>query len=147
MEPEVIGVDEGVAVDMGAQPVMLGGEEGVIVQYDSVYSSGTESFQMDPGFGSSLLVTFIFGLLGLAAIIASIVLWIYILVDVIRRTDIKENKLLWVLLLLFISPVGMIVYGFVENRKKLAWWSIASLLSLPVLLVLYMIFVAIVGSM
>lgn len=145
MEPEVIGTDS-MAIEIGAEPVMLGGQEGTM-QYEMVDSYGTGTLQMDPGFGTSLVATFIFGLLGFVAVVAYIVLWVYILVDVVRRTDLKESKLLWVLLLLFISPIGMVVYGFVENRKKLAWWSIALFLSVPVLLVLYMIVVAISSSM
>ncbi len=91
------------------------------------------------GAGMFVGLNILFGLLGIVAIIGSIVMFLYILIDVIRRSDLKESKLLWILLLLFISPVGMVVYGFVENRKKLAWWSLGFMLLLPAVLALYAI--------
>lgn len=44
------------------------------------------------------------------------------------RKDLKENRWLWIVLLLFTGYLGMVIYFFVENRKKLGWASIIVLL-------------------
>lgn len=82
-------------------------------------------------------VSILLAVLGIAIVVLYLVLWIYILVDAIRRHDLKESKLLWIVLLLFVGPIGMIVYGFVEGKRKLGWWSVVATLGIPVILVLY----------
>jgi len=77
------------------------------------------------------------GLLIIFAFMASIVLWVCIFSSVIRRTDLKESKLLWVLLLWCIAPVGMIAYGIVENRKYFTWLSLGVMAVVPVAFVVY----------
>ena len=53
-----------------------------------------------------------------------IVFWFVALVGALSRKDLKENRLLWVIILLIGGPIGMIIYFFIENRKKLAWVSL-----------------------
>ena len=38
---------------------------------------------------------------------------------------IKNSKVLWILLLIFVAPIGIIAYGFAENRKWLGWVGVA----------------------
>lgn len=100
-------------------------------------SGGIELSPAPAGAGVFVAINILVALLGILSILGSIVMWIYILVDIIRRQDLKESKLLWILLLLFISPLGMVIYGFVENRKKLAWWSLGFMALLPIIMVVY----------
>ncbi|GEM_PF-3124076 len=81
----------------------------------------------------------VLGLIGVLVMVLYLVLWIYMIVDVIRRDDLKESKLLWIVLFLFIAPVGMVAYGFVEGKKKLGWLSLAPIIVFPLLLSLYAI--------
>ena len=53
----------------------------------------------------------------IATIVTSIILWVKAIYGALTRTDLKENRWLWVALLLFFAPIGMVVYFFVENRK------------------------------
>lgn len=69
-----------------------------------------------------------------------VVFWFMALVGALTRKDLKENRLLWVIILLIGGPIGMIIYFFIENRKKLAWTS----LILGILLVLFMFLLPII---
>jgi sorbitol-specific phosphotransferase system component IIC len=77
------------------------------------------------------------GFLGIAAVLGMMIIWIYGFIDVIRRNDLKEHKLLWILLMLFAGSIGTLMYGFMEERKKLAYYTIAAYVAFPVLLVLF----------
>lgn len=57
-----------------------------------------------------------------------LVFWIIALMGAAGRKDLKENRWLWVALLLFTGYLGMVIYFFVENRKKLGWASVIILL-------------------
>jgi hypothetical protein len=137
MEPDVQQTD---LIDLGFTAAT--NEEAVLY----TNTGGIELGAAPANAGLFMGLNILLGLLGIISIVGSLVMFLYILIDVIRRTDLKENKLLWVLLLLFISPVGMLVYGFVENRKKLAWWSLGFMLLLPVVMAVYAVvsFVAVV---
>jgi hypothetical protein len=71
--------------------------------------------------------------------IAAFVFWLIALIQTIARHDLKNSKVLWILLLIFVAPIGIIAYGFAENRKWLGWVGIA----LIVLCILYPIIMAI----
>ena len=74
------------------------------------------------------------------AIVAILALWITMVIQIIKRKDLKEQKVLWVLLLLFAGPIGMIAYPFVEHQKKLGIITIIAY-SIPiVVMILYAIF-------
>lgn len=55
----------------------------------------------------------------LAAVVTSVVLWVMAIYGAFTRIDLKENKWLWIAMLLFFGPIGMIAYFFVENKKRL----------------------------
>ena len=54
-----------------------------------------------------------------AIVVTSTVLWVMAIYGAFTRTDLKENRWLWVVLLLFFAPIGIVAYFFVENRKRL----------------------------
>jgi hypothetical protein len=60
--------------------------------------------------------------------IAIFVFWLIALIGAINRKDLRNSRVLWILLIIFVGPIGMIVYFFMENRKKLGVASIVVLL-------------------
>lgn len=77
--------------------------------------------------GGIMLFSIVFGLLQLimvAAGIALLVLWVWMLIDVIQRDDKdfpnKDNsneKLMWLLIILFTSYIGGAIYYYLVYRK------------------------------
>lgn len=123
-----------------SQPVSAVSNGSLGVSNTGSLSGGDFSVQ-DPSVIIILLriMSILVSIIGLVAVLASVVTWVMALVQVIKRQDLKEHKLLWVALLLFIGPVGVIAYSFVENRKKLGYYAIAAYVAFPVILVLYAI--------
>ena len=68
-----------------------------------------------------------------------IIPWVLAIFQVIRRDDLKESKLLWIILLFIVGPIGVLMYAFMEDRKKLGYVSLAFYIGLPVILVLFAI--------
>lgn len=63
----------------------------------------------------SLLVMLAGGLVSLLAF----VFWLWMLVECVRRKDMTDNqKLVWVLVLVFVSCIGSIVYFFASDRSR-----------------------------
>ena len=91
----------------------------------------------------SNIISIILGLVGVVSVIGSFVVWVYAIVDLIKREETKESKLLWAVLIIFIQPLGHIFYFFMEDRKKWGIWSVI----FPVALVLSLIFFAIAQFM
>lgn len=60
----------------------------------------------------------ILGILNIVAVIALVVLWIMARYGAITRKDLKNSRAVWILLLIFLAPIGTIAYFFSENRKK-----------------------------
>ena len=69
----------------------------------------------------AIIVLFFFALI-LIASIGSLVFWIWMLVDCVRR-DYKKNdeKLIWVLIIVFAQIIGAIIYYFVIKLKDKKW--------------------------
>ncbi|PIN77998.1 hypothetical protein COV15_00650 [Candidatus Woesearchaeota archaeon CG10_big_fil_rev_8_21_14_0_10_34_12] len=68
---------------------------------------------------SLMFVPFMFVFVLLAVAIAVFVFWIVMLVDALqRRFKGKNEKLLWVLVLIFASWIGAIIYYFLVYNKK-----------------------------
>ena len=61
-------------------------------------------------------------LLMMAVLIAGIILWIFMLIDLIKRPseafNSENEKLLWVFVLLFGSYIGAIIYYFLVYKKQ-----------------------------
>jgi hypothetical protein len=83
-----------------------------------------------------MLLPIIIAAIGLLTLI---VLSILAVVQVVIRKDLQESKVLWILLLLFITPVGMIAYFFTEKRKGLGILSVIALVMIFLALPLYAI--------
>ena len=65
----------------------------------------------------AIIVLFFFALIFLL-IIGSFVFWIWMLVDCARRDYKKsDEKLIWVLIIVFAQIIGAIIYYFVIKRK------------------------------
>jgi hypothetical protein len=55
------------------------------------------------------------GILALACLAA----WIWALVDILKNEFIGPNKLVWLLLVIFLPLVGVICYYFIGTKQKL----------------------------
>jgi len=71
---------------------------------------------------SGMLLLFPLILMIIALVILSIIFWIFMLVDSVKRKY-KENndKIVWVLIIVLVGLIGAIVYYFVvkvEDKKK-----------------------------
>ncbi len=61
---------------------------------------------------------FLFGFLGLLVGIGSFVFWVLMLVDAIQRKFKEPNeKLIWVLIIIFAHIIGAILYYFLIKKK------------------------------
>lgn len=81
--------------------------------------------------GQSLVNLFV-SLLFPLSILALFVFWIIALVGAITRHDLKNHRALWIIFLIFTGPIGLLLYFFLENRKKFGIISIILML-LPLL--------------
>jgi hypothetical protein len=52
-------------------------------------------------------------------LLLSLGLWVYCLVDVLRNAFKKNNKLIWVLVVLCIPLLGSILYIFIGRKQRL----------------------------
>lgn len=74
-----------------------------------------------------------------------VVLWLLTIlacIDVLRRNDLKEDKVLWVLVLLFTYPLGLILYTMYEGRRAAGVVSIALALIMGIIGILFWIAMA-----
>ena len=70
------------------------------------------------GAGFTAFVFFIWLALG-AIVLLSFAFWIWMLVDCLNRRFKKDNdKLAWIIVLVFLAQVGAVVYYFMIKRKK-----------------------------
>ncbi len=66
----------------------------------------------------------IFGLFGLlilfiiSLVLASTIFWIWMIVDCAQRKMKDNDKVVWILVLIFLGILGAIVYYFVIKRKN-----------------------------
>lgn len=61
------------------------------------------------------IISLVFGLVALAAF----AFWLWMLIDVITKCPSEENKkLIWVLVVIFASILGAIIYYFVQRPKN-----------------------------
>lgn len=54
-----------------------------------------------------------------ALILVSIVLWIYCLIDILKNKFEQNDKIVWVLVVIFLPILGFILYLFIGKNKKL----------------------------
>ncbi|MFB6225954.1 MAG: PLDc N-terminal domain-containing protein [Candidatus Paceibacteria bacterium] len=84
---------------------------------------GTEAAAQNSGFISEI-ISVIFGAIAIICVLGSIVAWVYAFIDLVRREETSNNKVLWAFLIFFVAPIGHIIYFFVEDRKKWGIWSV-----------------------
>lgn len=72
---------------------------------------------------TSEVTSVILGAIAIICVIGSVVAWVYSFVDLVRREETSNNKILWAFLIFFVAPIGHIIYFFVEDRKKWGIWS------------------------
>jgi len=55
----------------------------------------------------------------LSIVLASTVLWIWMLIDCLNNKELDSNeKLVWALIIVFTQLIGAIIYFFVGRKKK-----------------------------
>ncbi len=57
-----------------------------------------------------------FGVIMLISL-ASMGLVIYALIDAIKNPALEDNRIIWILVILFVGPIGALVYLFVGKNK------------------------------
>lgn len=72
---------------------------------------------------NTLINDFSYGLFFWQLLILTIIpftgLWIYCLIDLVRNKFEENDKIIWVLILMFIPFIGSILYLFIGRKKKL----------------------------
>jgi len=58
------------------------------------------------------LATFFFGI-----VILTSIFWLWMLIDCLKRKKF-DDKLVWVLVLIFLGPIGAVLYYFLVRSKK-----------------------------
>ena len=65
-----------------------------------------------------VILMLIFWLVFSAILILAMIFWIMMLIDVIKRDFSKENdKIVWLLVIIFLGIIGAIVYYFVVKKE------------------------------
>jgi len=63
-----------------------------------------------------LIIPVVLGGLGLIIGLLSFIFWLWMLIDAINHQ--KEDKTMWVLVIIFLSILGATIYYFSEKRKR-----------------------------
>ena len=67
--------------------------------------------------GGIFIIIFLFWILAIAAAIAGLVFWIFMIVDVAKRQFKNDSdKTLWILIVILAGVIGAIIYYFVIKR-------------------------------
>lgn len=65
-----------------------------------------------------MLFIFLFWFLMMIFVFGGMILWVFMLVDVVRREfPKKDDKMVWVLILAFTGAIGAIIYYFVGRKQ------------------------------
>jgi len=54
-----------------------------------------------------------------ALVLISIGLWIYCLIDILKNKFVQNDKLIWILVVIFIPFIGSLLYLSIGKNKKL----------------------------
>ncbi|QXP78784.1 MULTISPECIES: PLDc N-terminal domain-containing protein [Winogradskyella] len=54
-----------------------------------------------------------------ALVLISIGLWIYCLIDILKNKFVQNDKLIWILVVIFIPFIGSLLYLFIGKNKKM----------------------------
>ncbi|BAU22879.1 hypothetical protein THC_0485 [Caldimicrobium thiodismutans] len=61
----------------------------------------------------------LFGILFFILFIVPFVLWIWALVDILKSEFTGYNKIIWLLLVIFLPLLGLILYYFIGRKQKI----------------------------
>lgn len=75
----------------------------------------------------------------IAFIIFFISLWLISFIGAVTRKDLKENRWLWIFILLAIPPMGVAAYLLKEGKKRLGISFLISV-ALQILILIYFLF-------
>jgi cytochrome c biogenesis factor len=64
-----------------------------------------------------ILLVVLIWLLVMALIVVSVVFWIWMIIDCAQRKMKDNDKVVWILILIFLGSIGALVYYFVVKRK------------------------------
>jgi len=77
-------------------------------------SHGTEGIHQ-LAMGAAAIMGFFF-----LVAVAFFILWVYVVVDIMRSEfTVPTNKIVWLLLVLFVAPLGITLYYFIGRDQKL----------------------------
>jgi len=65
-----------------------------------------------------ILLVVLIWLLVMALIVVSVVFWIWMIIDCAQRKMKDNDKVVWILILIFLGTIGATIYYFVVKRKK-----------------------------
>jgi len=65
---------------------------------------------IDPGFGLQLWILFVF---------VTLILWIYSFVDVLRSSFKGNDKIVWLLAVIFVPLLGSVSYILIGRKQKM----------------------------
>ena len=65
-----------------------------------------------------MILSVLFGIIIFVAFLAIAALWIYSIYLAASRENLKHDKLLWLLLILLVTPLGSLIFYFVEDQKR-----------------------------
>jgi prolipoprotein diacylglyceryltransferase len=64
-----------------------------------------------------ILLMVLIWLLVMALIVVSLVFWIWMIIDCAQRKMKDNDKVVWILILIFLGSIGAAIYYFVVKRK------------------------------
>lgn len=70
--------------------------------------------------GHLLLFRFLGSLIGILVTIALFILWIWAIIDILNNKSMEPViKVLWIIVVIFTGPIGLILYVLIGRDKKL----------------------------
>ncbi len=70
---------------------------------------------MDRMMGAALVM----GLVWFAVLLFFFIAWVWSIVDILKNEFTGYNKLIWILVLIFLPPVGVLLYLFIGKNQKI----------------------------
>ena len=59
------------------------------------------------------------GMVWFAVFLFFIIAWIWSIVDILRNEFTGYNKIIWILVLIFLPPIGVLLYLFIGKSQKI----------------------------
>lgn len=68
--------------------------------------------------GGMVLLVMLFYIFGCMFAVGAFVFWIWMIVDVITKAPSRNDKVVWVFVVILLSWIGALIYFFVRKRKR-----------------------------